>query len=362
MPIVNPYAKRKQSAANPPAAAASAGGGAAQRSDAPNATARPFQANTSVTSTTSQSPPPTAAAAGSNGSGVSAVAGAGNGNSNGISSNGAVAEHHLMMDAQPHLLYVSTRQRGNALLKYVRNVPWAYSQMVPDYVWSATRCALFLSVKYHGLHPNYIRSRIGELGSDFVCRVLLVLVDVQDCANPLLQLNALAVRHSLTLLLAWSDEEAARYLETFKAMDGKDASLIQRQLKSTFCEQAIDVLTECGAVNKTDAGQLLSQFGTLRSLVVASQDELGLVVGMGPVKVQRLHDAFHKPFSTRAAAERKRKAKALERSIEAEEEENAKEAALQSASSKDANKTEFGTDRGEAAQPEEAVAETRNDE
>jgi DNA excision repair protein ERCC-1 len=354
MPIVNPYAKQKQSATNPPAAAASAGGGAAQRSGAPISTARPFQANTSVTATTS--PPPTSAAKGSNDSTVVAIGGAVNGNS----SIGAVAEHHLMMDAQPHLLYVSTRQRGNSLLKYVRNVPWAYSQMVPDYVWSATRCALFLSVKYHGLHPNYIRSRIGELGSDFVCRVLLVLVDVQDSANLLLQLNALAVRHSLTLLLAWSDEEAARYLETFKAMDGKDASLIQRQLKSTFCEQAIDVLTECGAVNKTDAGQLLSQFGTLRSLVVASQDELGLVVGMGPVKVQRLHDAFHKPFSTRAAAERKRKAKALERSIEGEE--NAKEATPQSSPSKDANEKEFGTKGGETAQPEESLAAPRNDE
>jgi DNA excision repair protein ERCC-1 len=261
-----------------------------------------------------------------------------------------------MMDAQPHLLYVSTRQRGNSLLRHIRNVPWAYSQMVPDYVWSATRCALFLSFKYHGLHPNYIRSRIGELGSDFVCRVLLVLVDVQDCANLLLQLNALAVRHGLTLLLAWSDEEAARYLETFKAMDGKDASLIQRQLKSTFCEQAIDVLTECGGVNKTDAGQLLSQFGTLRSLVVASQDELGLVVGMGPVKVQRLHDAFHKPFSTRAAAERKRKARALERSKEQKSKE-----AVQTSPTKDDNEAEFETEV-EATRPEGPGEETRSDE
>jgi DNA excision repair protein ERCC-1 len=175
-------------------------------------------------------------------------------------------------------------------------------------VWSAARCALFLSVKYHGLKPRYIRGRIGELGSDFACRVLLVLVDQQDSANPLLDLNALAVRHNLTMLLAWSEEEAARYLETFKAMDGKDASLIQRQLKSTFGEQASDVLVE-GGVNRTDALQLLSQFGTVRSLAAASLDELGLVPGMGPVKVQKLHDAFHKPFSSRASALRKRRAR-----------------------------------------------------
>jgi DNA excision repair protein ERCC-1 len=197
-------------------------------------------------------------------------------------------------------------------LRHIRNVPWAFTppaqRLAPDYVWSATRCALFLSIKYHGLKPRYIRGRIGELGSDFACRVLLVLVDQQDSANPLLDLNALAVRHNLTMLLVWTEEEAARYLETFKAMDGKDATLIQRQLKSTFGEQVADVLVE-GGVNRTDALQLLSQFGTVRSLAVASLDELGLVPGMGPVKVQRLHDAFHKPFSSKASALRKRRAR-----------------------------------------------------
>jgi len=225
-------------------------------------------------------------------------------------------DHHVLL--QPHVLYVSTKQRGNGVLNYIRNVPYAFSRMLPDYVMSSTRCALFLSIKYHSLYPNYIHRRIAELKTDFTLRILLVLVDVEDNANTLLFLNKLAVTNNLTLLLAWSEEEAARYLETFKAFDGKDASIIQKKEQTNFVDQVADFLGTCKGVNKTDSAQLLMQFSNLRAVMAASMDELALVSGMGEVKVKRLHDAFHKPFSKKAAAARKRK----KQDIEEEQEEN----------------------------------------
>ena len=212
-------------------------------------------------------------------------------------------DQHALL--QPHVLYVSTKQRGNAVLNFIRNVPFAYSTMVPDYIMSTTRCALFLSLKYHSLYPDYIHRRIAELRTDFILRVLLVLVDTDDNANILLFLNKLAITNNMTLILAWSEEEAARYLETFKAFDGKDASIIQKKEQTHFADQVADFLGT-SKINKTDSGQLLSQFSNLRSLMEASMDELGLVAGMGEVKVRRLHDAFHKPFSSKAAAKRRK--------------------------------------------------------
>jgi len=220
-------------------------------------------------------------------------------------------DHHALM--QPHVLYVSTKQRGNGILKHIRNVPFAYSKMVPDFVMNTSRCALFLSCKYHSLYPNYIHRRIAELKTDFVLRVLLVLVDVEDNANTLLFLNKLAVVNNMTLILAWSEEEAARYLETYKAFDGKDASSIQRREQTNFVDQAADVLTSARGVNKTDSAQLLSQFSSLKAVVAASMDELGLCPGMGEVKVRRLHDAFHKPFSSQRAKRRKEDKEAADR-------------------------------------------------
>lgn len=216
-----------------------------------------------------------------------------------------VSDRDMHILLEPHVLNVSEKQRGNNVLQYVRNVPYKFGTMVPDYIFGSTRCALFLSLKYHSLHPNYILGRIAALKQDFALRILLVLVDLDDNANILLYLNKLAVTNSMSLILGWSEEECGRYLETFKAFESKDASLIQKKESSCLSDQLADFLT-AGGVNKTDAAQLLSQFGNIRSLTAASMDELGLVPGMGLVKVQKLHKALHVPFCHKASEERRR--------------------------------------------------------
>lgn len=231
-------------------------------------------------------------------------------------------QHRLL---QPHVLYVSTKQRGNGVLPFIRNVPFQYSTMVPDYILSSQRCALFLSIKYHNLYPEYIHRRIAELQTDFKLRILLVLIDVEDNANTLLHLNKLAVVHSLTLLLAWTEEEAARYLETYKAFDGKDASTIQKKEQTHFIDQVADVLGTIRSVNKTDSAQLLSQFTCLKAIMTASVDELVLCPGVGEKKVRRIHDAFHKPFSSQRAKQRKLEAQQAKGVIASEDVNEVKE-------------------------------------
>ena len=243
---------------------------------------------------------------------------------NGIPGNISARDQHIAL--QPHVLHVSTKQRGNAVLNYIRNVPFSYSTMVPDYIFSPNRCALFLSCKYHNLHPKYIHRRISELRTDFDLRVLLCLVDIEDNASTLLALNKLCVINNMTLILAWSNEEAARYLETFKAYESKDASSIQRREQTNFADQVTDVLCAVRSVNKTDSAQLMSQFGTLRGLMAAPMDELSLCPGIGEKKVRRLYEAFHKPFSSVQARKRRKEkeeaaAKAKKKNGDGEEEE-----------------------------------------
>jgi len=67
-------------------------------------------------------------------------------------------------------------QRGNPLLKSIFNVPWEYEEIVPDYVMGRTTCALFLSLRYHNLNPDYINERLKQLGKQYELRVLLVQV------------------------------------------------------------------------------------------------------------------------------------------------------------------------------------------
>jgi DNA excision repair protein ERCC-1 len=52
------------------------------------------------------------------------------------------------------LIIVSQRQRGNPVLKSIRNVPWQFGATSADYLLSDVSCALFLSLRYHLLHPG----------------------------------------------------------------------------------------------------------------------------------------------------------------------------------------------------------------
>lgn len=203
-------------------------------------------------------------------------------------------DNHAML--QSHIVAVSKKQRGNGVLQFIRNVPWQYSDIVPDYIMTKTTCALFLSCKYHSLHPNYIYARMAELKTDFQLRILLVLVDIDDNQKTLRELNRAAVFHNVTLILAWTEEEAARYIESYKALDGNDASMIQRKEKTNFIDQATEFLTGATSVNKTDAVSLLTQFKDLKSIARASREELVLVDGLGQKKIKSLSEAFHAPF------------------------------------------------------------------
>lgn len=49
---------------------------------------------------------------------------------------------------------------------------------MPDYEMGATTCALFLSIRYHNLNPNYIHDRLKQLGHQYELRVLLVQVGI----------------------------------------------------------------------------------------------------------------------------------------------------------------------------------------
>mmetsp|Transcript_43342 Transcript_43342/g.101670 ORF Transcript_43342/g.101670 Transcript_43342/m.101670 type:complete len:109 (-) Transcript_43342:100-426(-) len=94
-------------------------------------------------------------------------------------------------------------------------------------------------------------------------------------------------------------------MSTPKVFEGRDATIIQRKEKDTYPEQVADALAAVRSVNKTDAEQLLSQFGSFRGIVSARMDELTLCPGIGDKKVRRLYDAFHKPFSSLASKKRK---------------------------------------------------------
>lgn len=92
-----------------------------------------------------------------------------------------------------------------------------------------TTCALFLSLRYHMLKPDYIYNRVKSLGKLYELRVLLLQIDVTDPHSSLKQLTRMSLVADLTLMLAWSAEEAGKLIETYKIIENKPADYIMEK-------------------------------------------------------------------------------------------------------------------------------------
>ncbi|MCL7023265.1 hypothetical protein MKW94_000457 [Papaver nudicaule] len=196
-------------------------------------------------------------------------------------------------------ILVSHRQRGNPLLKYVRNVRWVFADVVCDYLLGPNSCALYLSIRYHLLHPDYLYFRIRELQKNFKLRVILCHVDVEDVVKPLQEVTRTALLHDCTLLCAWSLEECGRYLETIKVYENKPADILQGQTDTDYLSRLSHAFTTVRHVNKTDVVTLGSTFGSLSHIMDASMEDLAPCPGIGERKVLQHNCIIHNSLSVR---------------------------------------------------------------
>lgn len=203
------------------------------------------------------------------------------------------------------------RQEGNPLLKYVRNIPFEWADIKADFEAGKEMGILYLSLKWHKLHPGYIEGRMDSDGSGYAIKVLLVLVNV-DPRFMLRELNLYCYRTGWTLVLCYSPEEAAEYLEHFTISRSKDeqtaVSAFQEKKRrrlgiadgaetgDTQMQKAIEFLSGIRAVTTSDAQRLIGTFGSIRAIANADVESLSLCPGLGPVKAENIHRFFRTPF------------------------------------------------------------------
>lgn len=134
---------------------------------------------------------------------------------------------------------VHPNQKGNPILKAITHIPWEFnSSIVPDYVVGRTACVLFLSIRYHNLKPDYIHERLKQLGKSYELRVLLVHVDIKESHNALKHLTRLCLLADLTLMLAWTTEEAGKIIETYKMFEHRTADFIMERAETNDYQKA----------------------------------------------------------------------------------------------------------------------------
>ncbi|OQR99685.1 DNA excision repair protein ERCC-1 [Achlya hypogyna] len=196
------------------------------------------------------------------------------------------------------VVHIHPSQSGNPLVKLLHNViPEVNPDITSDYMMGEACVACFLSVRYHMLHPTYLKSKLARVKPARV-QVVLCHVDVPDNESALKEINRDALNGGFTLLLAWSWKEAARYIETLKNYENRPATLIKEKVDNDYTAQLNDVLTSVRSINKTDVVTLSTNFGSVQRLMCATEDELALCPGVGGKKVQQLLEAFNTPFHT----------------------------------------------------------------
>ncbi|KAI9883225.1 MAG: hypothetical protein M1823_005018 [Watsoniomyces obsoletus] len=204
----------------------------------------------------------------------------------------------------PNSILVSPRQKGNPILNHIQSVPWEYSDIPSDYVLGSTTCALFLSLKYHRLHPEYIYGRIRLLSGKYRLRILLTMVDIENHEESLKEISKTSLINNFTVILCWSSPEAGRYLSLFKTFEFSSSNSIRAQQPSGYTERLVEFVTTPKSVNKTDAISLVGNFGSLRNAVNAHPEEIGMIAGWGDRKVANWSASVNEGFRTRRAKKR----------------------------------------------------------
>ncbi|KXJ77818.1 hypothetical protein RP20_CCG006522 [Aedes albopictus] len=194
-------------------------------------------------------------------------------------------------------ILVSRKQRGNPLLKFMRKMPWEYTDIVPDYVVGATSCVLFLSMKYHILNPDYIHGRLKKLGTTYKLRILLLQMDNMDSHSELEALTLLCLESDLTMMLASDAAEAARIIELYKEFENAPPPPgIMGPTGGSKIQRIMRALTSIKPINRKDALTLIERFHTLAKIMNSSEKELMSCPGIGAFKAKQLYNTFNDKF------------------------------------------------------------------
>lgn len=240
-------------------------------------------------------------------------------------------------------LRVNPKQKANPVLQHLPpTCPWSILSVgsersgfvtcdkLPDFalgnifIW-------FISLRYHRLHPDYIYDRLmasgvslssndelleqefthGKLSPNSV-RVLLVQVDVEDDRAWVRELSKLCVSVGLSMILAFSDEEAAKTLVLYR-------NLMNRGIPSTSARQheKLDINEQSPynsdafidnlhvilkkslkiRLSRRDIQNLLLHYGSFSGVIKALDEGLGECVGgIGEKKGLRLSLALSAKF------------------------------------------------------------------
>lgn len=198
------------------------------------------------------------------------------------------------------MILVNKNQELNPVVKAFSNQPWQWADtnVTVDYVLANGTGVLFLSLKYHRLHPNYIYERLSAAKQPFRLKIILLCLDDwngRTAEATIREITRAGLVSEWTVLLAWGTDEAARWLETLHSQHKRSTAVIrERGSEAVF-------LRELGGLNKSDCDRLMDYLGGQLGRLgdITSPDQLLSIKGLGKRKADAIFrwlDADFKDF------------------------------------------------------------------
>ncbi|KAF9070540.1 restriction endonuclease type II-like protein [Rhodocollybia butyracea] len=161
-------------------------------------------------------------------------------------------------------IIVSPLQRGNPILECIRNVGKELGDIVADYQVGRTTGVLFLSLKYHRLHPEYIHTRIEKLGIRYTLRILLILCDITEHKDAIRELTKVCLTINITVIVTFSYmplPTCFAYVIISESYEYKPPNMIKERVDKDYTFMLCTSLTSISRVNKTYVQTLRNSFG-----------------------------------------------------------------------------------------------------
>ncbi|KAK1349382.1 DNA excision repair protein ERCC-1 [Hamiltosporidium tvaerminnensis] len=152
------------------------------------------------------------------------------------------------------MITVNTNQKGNNILNFLSKSTFCFGENIKTDYETANASIIFLSLKFHCVKPEYIYKRIKTSTKNR--KILLLHADTVNYELKIEELFQIADTNNFILIIAFSNEECARYIQAFDINEKRSLDILrkketnQKEIYETF-------LCYFPKINKTDASKII---------------------------------------------------------------------------------------------------------
>ncbi|KAH0788472.1 DNA excision repair protein ERCC-1 [Histomonas meleagridis] len=190
---------------------------------------------------------------------------------------------------------ISKTQEGNPLIKILAPAQMVWNEnSVCDYSIGYKIGILFLSLKYHRTHPEYLGKKIANFRGGYATRILLLVVDIQNPDHVISKLTSLSIANNLNVVLAFDFEEAGRWILTMYNTQESQVDELKASNETTY-DIAIDALNAVG-ISRKDAASMIESYGTVSDCLLQNRNRLAKANILSDSKMEQFLAVLDEPF------------------------------------------------------------------